>query len=1127
MNKVSALFSRMVCFIIVISFLQCSRKDELPSGNLQPLTPEVSARFTLLTPEQTGIKYSNIFKEDYNYNIFTYEYIYNGCGVAVGDLNGDKLPDLYFSTAFGPNRLYLNLGNMQFKDVSKMAGVGALEGFKTGVTMADVNGDGRLDIYACRTSKTDDGLKTNHLFINMGNKIAGEFNVPIFEDQAKARGLDDNSDSNHASFFDFDRDGDLDLFILNHRIGFKDSAKIRLKENANGSVTRITSPDTPFESNQFYRNDNGKFVNITAKAGLVNSAFGLSATPVDINKDGWLDIYVANDFIEPDYIYINNKNGTFTDRFNEYFRHGSQNSMGSDVADINNDGFDDVMVVDMKAQDPFRYKTLSSVLLYDRYNLLVQYGYGRQVGHNMLQLNNGNNTFIEISQFAGVDATDWSWAPLIADFDNDGWKDIYVTNGYRRDITDMDYTNYFRDSIGRTGGLSPTRFPDIYEVLKYIPEQRLSNYLYLNSRNLSFIDGTKQAGMHHPTFSNGAAYADLDLDGDLDIIVHNIDDPVSIYRNDITQRNWLQIDVKPTQDNPVLTGTAAELYAGGNYQYLTLMCSKGFLSAPEQLLHFGLGDATQVDSIIITWPLGGKEIMRNVTANQRLAWKKGDGKPYQEQPKVKAQPLFTPVQNPIKWQHRENEFVDFKREKLIPYMLSAEGPCLAVGDVNGDTFEDIYAGNGEGFPAALLIQNADGSFTEKVVPAFVQDAAFEDCGSVLEDLDGDKDLDLVVVSGGNTAEANSTAYQTRYYLNDGKGEFSRVTDFPDIRTNAGVVSVSDFDLDNDLDILIGGRCIPGEFPKAPKSYLLRNDAGKFTDITKDVFPALDGLGMIADVEFADLDRDGKTEVVLAGEWFPITVFSYDGKKFVDKTSSYGLDKTNGWWKCISIDDIDGDNDLDIVAGNMGLNHRLKTSIAQPITLITKDFDGNGSLDPIMCFYHQDKLYPFAQRDAIIAQVPVLKKKFLRYRTYAAAPFDDVFTTEEQKGSTTHYVYSFETTLFKNEQNKFVATPLPYQVQFHPTFDILIKDVNQDGRKDVLLAGNFLYAETETAEMDAGNGTLLLQHADGSFTYAHNVDHGFWATGEVRELKRIRMADGKEAVLTGNNRGPLQIYLTVK
>ncbi|MEP6647659.1 MAG: VCBS repeat-containing protein [Saprospiraceae bacterium] len=1107
--------------VLPFLFLFCQKKPTEIELQLAA-TPKTAARFTYMPSEETGVNFSNILKEDFDYNIYTYEYMYNGCGVAAGDVNGDHLPDLYFASGFGPNALYLNLGNFKFLDVTKESGVEAIEGFKTGVTMADVNGDGKLDIYSCRTSKDNDGKKTNFLFINKGNKEINGVQVPIFEEEAKQLGLDDISNTNHACFFDYDRDGDLDLFLLNHRIGFTLATQMRLQQGNDGNIIRITKPETPFESNKFYKNDHGHFTEVTAAAGVTSSAFGLSATVADINQDGWPDLYVANDYIEPDFILINNKNGTFTDHYKDYLKHSSQNSMGSDVADFNNDGLMDIMVLDMKPEDPIRYKELLNIMQYDRYNLLVQYGYGRQVGRNVLQLNNGNNTFSEIGQYSGVAATDWSWSPLFADFDNDGWKDIYITNGYRKDVSNSDYMNFFRDSMQKAGGLTPDRFPKIQDFLKYLPEQKISNYLYINSGKLSFIDASKESGIEKPSFSNGAAYADLDMDGDLDIIVNNIDEKAFVIRNDITGRHWLEIDVEQSNGNKDGIGTTAYLHNGDSIQVEMLSTNKGFLSSSEPIIHFGLGASTTIDSIILQWPEGDKEIMRTVKADQRIIWKKGSGTIYRDRAMPAAHTLFSADPGAITWQHKENEFVDFKREKLLPYMLSREGPCMSTGDVNGDKLIDIYAGNGAGYSSDILLQNENGTFTPSRSSALERDSAFEDCGSILEDLDGDGDLDLVVISGGNAAQMNDPLYMTRYYTNDGKGIFTRSADFPIIRTNAGAILALDYDGDKDLDIFIGGKCSPGSFPTAAKSYVLRNDHGHFTDVTKDVFPLLDGIGMISDIKAGDLDRDGKPEIVVAGEWFPISIFSFEGGKYVDKTAVYGLEKTSGWWKCLSLADIDGDGDLDIFAGNIGLNNRLRTSVDQPVTLVTNDFDKNGSLDPIMCFYYNGKEYPYAGRDLIIAQIPRLKKKFLRYTPYASATLEDIFTKEELEGSKYLTANTFMNTLFINENKKFKSVNIPYQAQLSPVFDIIINDFNEDGKSDILLAGNFLYSETETGEMDAGNGTLLLQNGDGTFRYVPNREHGFWAQNEARELKMINLANGMRAIVTGNNNGPIEV-----
>ena len=1112
--------------LVIISTISCKKQEAEPVVQTEEQR-KVDVKFTLLDPAETGVQFNNQMQEDYHYNNFSFEYMYNGGGVAVGDVNGDGLPDLYFSSSRFSNKLYINLGNFKFAEVTNLSKVGAAEGFKTGVAMIDINGDGKLDIYSCRTSKTDDGLKNDFFFMNQGNEMNNGIQVPIFKDQAKELGIVDNSNTNQSCFFDYDRDGDLDLFLVCHKLGAEAANQVRLQQHEDGTVTRITTPSTPFESDKLYRNDNGRFKDVTKEAGVTTSAFGLAVTAADINSDGWMDLYVSNDYIEPDFIFINNHDGTFTDHYNDYLKHSCQASMGNDIEDINNDGLVDIMVLDMKPGDPIRYKTLMNNMLYDRYQLLVQYGYGRQAGRNVLQLNNGNQTFSEIGQYAGVATTDWSWGVLMADYDNDGWKDIFVSNGYRKDVTQFDYLNYFRDSIKRTGELTQERFPDINQFVKFLPETKIASYLFVNDKNLQFYDATHQAGMDQVKYSNGCAYADLDADGDLDLIVNNIDSPAFIYRNDSEKKHWLQIDLKGPKGNPDAIGAYADLYTGINRQYQMMITNKGFFSNSEPILHFGIGNTTTIDSIILHWPDGSAEKIEKVAADQRLIWSKGYGKPYKDFKIAKADVLFEKNSNAVNWKHSDNDFVDSKRERLIPYNLSSEGPCLAVGDINGDQLTDIYAGNGRGYPSTLFLQTKTGSFASQSEPAIKNDSLYEDCGAVLEDFDGDNDLDLVVISGGNDLPNNDNGYMTRYYTNDGHGQFAKDSHFPIIRTNAGAVLAFDFDQDNDKDLLIAGRCTPGGFPASPKSFLLRNDKGTFTDVTSSIFKECETLGMISDLDAGDLDGDGKIELVVAGDWMPIRVFAFDGKKFEEKTNDFGLEKTNGWWKSISLNDIDDDGDLDILAGNIGLNNRFKASANFPITLVYNDFDGNNSLDPILCYYWQNKLYPFAGRDAIISQIPRLKKKFTRYTPYASATIQDIFSKEELNKSTYLYAYTFENTIFKNENKQMRAISIPYKVQLSPVYDFIVNDFNGDGKKDILMAGNYLYSDTETGEMDAGNGSLLLQQADGSFAFVENRDHGFWAQREVRELKSIQLADGRAAIITGNNRGPIEISTCLK
>ncbi len=1110
---------------VLLSLLVACQSNEKDDKSNELVAPPSNLRFTLMDQEATGVRFINQIRADYQYNHFSFDYMYSGGGVAAGDVNGDGLPDLYFSSSRGANRLYLNVDRMRFVDITKSSGVQALEGFKTGVTMADVNGDGRLDIYSCRTSKSDDGLKSNLLFINLGNRLDNGMQVPYFEEQSAKLGLSDNSNTNHGSFLDFDRDGDLDLFLVNHKLNFDESNKIRLKVAPNGKRVRATDPETPYESNRLFRNDKGRFVDVTKSAGVTSSAYGFSCTVADINQDGWMDIYVANDYVEPDFVYINNHDGTFTDHYTDYLRHSSLTSMGSDIADINNDGLVDIMVLDMKSEDPVRYKMLDRNT-FDRYNLLVQFGYGRQAGRNMLQLNNGNLTFSEIGQFAGVATTDWSWGVLLADFDNDGWKDIYVSNGYRKDVTQLDYLNYSMDSLAKRVELSPGKTPDINAFLKNLPETKLAAYLFSNNRNLQFTNATKTAGINQLSFKNGCAYADLDRDGDLDIIVNNIDEPAFIYRNDSPVQHWLSIGLLQPDGNTNAIGAAADLYTGGNHQHLMMITNHGFFSSSEPLLHFGLGGHAVVDSIILRWPDGSIEKMEEVPADQRMVWKKGSGKPYREITISNPNKLFSNHNGLLSWNHFENPYVDLKKERLIPYSLSTEGPCIAVGDLNGDGLEDIFAGNGRGAASGMFFQTAEGILKPATVSAIQSDAAYEDCGAVVGDFDSDQDNDLVVISGGNDLPDGDQGYLIRYYRNDGKGNFSRENRFPVLPVNAGAVVSFDYDRDQDLDLLIAGRCSPGGFPSGAHSVVLQNNQGEFTEVTKTVFAEFDGMGMITDLEHGDLDGDGKDELVLAGEWMPIKVFTFDGKKFIDKSESFGLAKTNGWWKSILLQDLDKDGDIDLVAGNMGTNNRFTPSVQYPLTMITNDFDKNGSLDPIMCFYYQDKLFPYAGRDAIIGQIPMLKKKYTRYNPYAAATIPDIFSKEELDASTYLYTYSLKTVLFRNENKKMVAIELPYQVQLSPVFDIVADDFNGDGKTDLLLGGNFLYAETETGEMDAGNGSLLLQQPDGQFVFVQNREHGFWAQQEVRDLKMLKLADGRKAILTGNNNGPIETNIVL-
>ncbi|MEO0779863.1 MAG: FG-GAP-like repeat-containing protein, partial [Bacteroidota bacterium] len=718
-------------------------------------TTEVEAsgptRFRLVPAEESGVQFANQIDENYEYNILNYEYLYNGGGVAIGDINNDGLPDLYFSGTFVANKLYLNRGNLRFEDITARAGVGAERGFKTGVSMVDINHDGWLDLYVCRTSKSDDGQKDNLLYLNQGDLT--------FTESAADYGLLDNSNSNHANFFDYDLDGDLDLYLLNHRLNFKEAVRMRLKQLPDGQIIRQTAPLTPFESDRLYRNDgNGSFTDVTQAAGLVNSAFAFGATVSDLNGDGYPDVYVTNDYIEPDYLYINNGDGTFTDRYFDYLRHSSQNSMGCDIADFNNDGLVDIVVLDMITEDPIRYKELMNIMQLERYNALVQYGYGHQVSRNVLQLNNGNGTFSEIGQLAGVAATDWSWGGLLTDLDNDGRKDLYIVNGYKRDVTNLDYMTYVRDSIEQSGGVNPQRYPDVNEFLKIIPSVPQRNYLYRNRGDLTFADVTEAWGLPERSFSNGSAYGDLDGDGDLDLVVNNIQSAAFVYENqsqDFPDAHYLQVQLRGPAQNPLGIGASVRIEYDTSLQYLEMSPTRGFFSSSQHLLHFGLGERETSVRLRVHWPDGKEEYRSEVAVDQVLVLDYAAAQSVEKPLEKKAAPWFAEATEAlgIDYEHRENAFEDFNRERLLPHQLSKLGPRIAVGDANGDGLDDFYVGGALNSSGALYLQDSKARFQRTSTATWEADQQYEDLDALFFDADGDGDQDLYVVSGGAAAQA--------------------------------------------------------------------------------------------------------------------------------------------------------------------------------------------------------------------------------------------------------------------------------------------------------------------------------------------------------------------------------------
>ncbi len=1122
----SAFFTQWIslCGIILFCATAC-RQNGKDQSVANPPSSTGPALFEKMDPAYTGIDFANKLPENTEVNYMSFNYIYMSGGVGVGDFNNDGLQDMYVAATMQANKLYLNQGNFKFTDIAEQAGVQAPFGVKTGVSIVDINHDGWLDIYQCRTGTLPD-TRGNLLFINNGLSPDGK--SVTFTENAAQYGLVANCPSTHANFFDYDRDGDLDMYLLNHRTDFDNTFALRVKKEGENMV-RITTPEDAWSSDRLYRNEgNGKFTDVSQKAGIINFAFGLSATILDANNDGWPDVFVGNDYLEPDNLYINNKNGTFSDHINDYCRHTSNFSMGSDVGDINNDGLSDIMVLDMAPESNRRQKITATTMVTDRYNTIASYGYGQQMMRNMLQLNNGNGSYSEIASLAGIAQTDWSWAPLLMDFDNDGFRDLFVSNGQRRDVTNLDYMNYTLDSVMKAG----SSVADAKAFTAHIPSEELHNYMYRNRGDLTFEDMTTAWGMDSKTLSNGAVYADFDNDGDVDVVVVNSEKPMFVYKNKTMESgggNYLQIQLEGPTQNPGGVGASFLLQVGTQHLIADANPIRGFLSSSTNIVHFGLGKSAVAEKLQVQWPDGKVQSLENVPANQRLTLKYADAKP--GAPILKslasaAPPTFTDLsqQAHITYRHTENGFQDFNRERLLPHAFSNVGPSLAVGDLNGDGLDDFYSGGSFKKTGALFLQQKSGQFAATPSTPFLLDTLYEDTDALFFDADADQDLDLFVVSGGNEAPLNSKYYQDRLYLNDGKGKLTYMpASIPTESQSGGCVAANDYDHDGDLDLFVGGRVVPGMYPRLPYSTVLQNNKGVFSAVTTSVAPDLNQIGLVTAILFADLDKDGQEEMLVTGEWMTIEVFKNKSGKFVRSTADYGLEAMNGWWNSLAAADLDGDGDLDLVAGNLGLNTRYRATAAGPLSMWASDFDNNGSLDPIMGWYENGVCYPVPFRDPLLKQLPALKKKFVRYAAYSTAKISDLFSQKELADAQHLVANELRSCWFENTGGKFVAHALPNAAQTSPAKSILLADFDHNGSTDILLAGNDYGMETETGRIDAGNGTLLLNGGNGVWQVVANRASGFWATKEARKMRPLRLANGKEAVLVANNNDVLQLF----
>lgn len=1072
-----------------------------------------NALFVLRDSSDTNIKFINSIEDNDIINMFNYEYFYNGAGVAIGDINDDGLPDIYFGSNLDYNKLYLNLGNFKFKDITAQANVNGGDGMKTGVSMIDINGDGRLDLYVCKSGLFDVPFRKNVMYINNGNLS--------FTERSAEFGLDDPSYTTQTYFFDMDLDNDLDVLMVNHPINWKDINNINIYQDEKGN--RYIPEDTnrvDISNRLFLNTGNNHYVDISEKAGIGNVAYGLSAIINDFNQDGYPDMYICNDYLQPDVLFINNKNNTFKKSFKDYFSHQSHSSMGSEMLDINNDGYFDMMTLDMKPEDNLRQKTLMDEQNYDRFHKMVTYGLQAQITKNCVQLNNQNNTFSEIATMLNLEYTDWSWAPIAGDFDNDGFEDLYITNGYRRYVTDMDYKKFTFDSLKKTskinGGVSFT------EWKKICPQQKIRNYFYQNNGNLSFTKKNDDWNSGPESYSNGASYADLDNDGDLDIVTNNINDEAFLLENTSNQKsknNFVKLKLKGAGLNTQAIGATVTLVLGnGTKQYRFINPIRGFMSSVDPMVHFGLGTETVIDHLEVRWPDRSLKRYDQINMNTLNLIDAAAGvviKPTVNQIK----PILTNVtkESSLNFKHRENYYIDFKREPILHLENSSEGPAMAVGDANGDGYEDIYLGGASGQEGQLFIQK-NGSFVISKQSAFLVDSIYEDVDAEFIDIDADKDLDLYVVSGGYQWDIGSKNYQDRIYINNGKGTFQQgIGIVPEEFENGSNVLSIDINGDQQMDLFVGGGASPGRYPYADQSKIFINRNGQLMDETKEWLKTISSsFGIVKDAISMDVNKDGKNDLIICGEWMPITILINDGKQLADQTKEYGLDRSQGWWQSISAGDLDGDGDEDLVVGNLGLNSKFKASEQEPVEVYAADFDGSKTMDAILCSYIMGESYPVVSRDRMLEQMTSLRKKFLRYAIYGRAKISDIFSKEILDKSYHLKSNMMSSIILWNNSNSFSIQILPQEMQKSMVKGSCIYDLNHDAKMDIISCGNFYDTDIDVGIYDASIGNVLLNDGNKAFTSLNIAQSGFYVPGNVRTIKKINFGKKQGFVVVENN-----------